>query len=372
MSNENQSLSSLLPWELSVIEHGWSDLLIQTAGVLPAGGDMGSQNADFEVEEIPAYMPSGHGEHLYLWIEKSGKSTQDALKLIQKIFEVQEIDIGYAGKKDAHAVTRQWISVQTPKDHEAAIAALSDVGWLKVLNVSRHTNKLRMGHLKGNRFSVNVYGVIADDASIASACDMVKERGFINYFGKQRFGFDGGNVREGIGVMRGARVRRQMKMMYISAVQSALFNLSAARRYEAIQLKVCAGDIMQKLHAGCFVCDDPTTDTQRVLQGEIAATLSLSGKKIMQATGYAQTLEQKSASDFFAFWNAQMPSDAGPLTLEDLNKFAVGDRRQFVIRPDFLNFERKTQNMINFNFALPSGAYATVLLRLLCGASFTR
>ena len=137
-------------WFDEVIRSGWSDDLPMSGSATGIGGDMGAKNTDFEVEEVPAYSPSGQGEHVYLWIEKNGKGTPEAIKEIIKAFGVKEIDIGYAGKKDAHAVTRQWVSIHTPSDDNAPIDQLNDLGWLRVLRTTRHANKLRLGHLKGN------------------------------------------------------------------------------------------------------------------------------------------------------------------------------------------------------------------------------
>lgn len=361
----------LREWERDVIERGWSDTIPLTA-LEGIGGDMGTRDEDFEVSELPAYEPCGHGEHLYLRIEKRGRTTMDVAKILEKSFGVQEIDVGCAGKKDAHAVTRQWFSVHTGSDGTEPLSRLSDHGWMRVLDVTRHTNKLRMGHLRGNAFRVRIYGSTASDDTLTRACGAMQATGFLNYFGKQRFGFDGGNVSEGIRVMNGARARHQMKKLYISAVQSAIFNLSAARRFETLGLGVVTGDIMQKLQAGCFVCDDPETDAERVLRGEIAATLSLPGKKIMRAQCGADWLETDAARDFFAFWNKRCSGLSEEMGEETLSRFANGDRRIFAVRPEHLNIERGDAASLEIRFELPPGAYATVLLRHLCGSSFTR
>ena len=122
----------------------------------PVGGRLGSEPEHFLVDEIPLYEPSGAGEHLYVKLQKRGLGTPDLARIVAKAARVRERDIGYAGLKDKHAVTSQWLSF--PKQ------ALPPEQWelpdsIRVLEVSLHTNKLRTGHLKGNRFSIRVRGV---------------------------------------------------------------------------------------------------------------------------------------------------------------------------------------------------------------------
>src|SRR5215475_12676268 len=106
----------------------------------------------FVVEEIPAYEPCGEGEHTFLWIEKRGLTTPDAIRRLATLLGVDARDVGYAGLKDRHALTRQWVSV--PRLDEAAEARASAIADpdLRVLRAARHGNKLRVGHLRGNKF----------------------------------------------------------------------------------------------------------------------------------------------------------------------------------------------------------------------------
>lgn len=359
-------------WEDDVIFRGYSlHLPMNDAGFVPIGGDMGSADTDFEVSEIPAYVPCGSGEHLYLWVEKKGKATQDLTRAVEKAFKVKEIDVGCAGKKDAHAVTRQYISVRLPKEDTEGLEQLRAHSWLNILEISRHTNKLRTGHLRGNRFKVNLYGVTSDDAQISHACAMLSAHGFINYFGKQRFGFEGDNVRQGLSILCGARARHQTKKFVISALQSALFNLMAGRRFLDKGFDVCDGDVMQKVHAGCFVCDDVATDALRAKSGEIVVTLPLPGKKTMHGHGYSMNQEQSACELFLQSWRAH-DEQYSELDLNTLAGHADGSRRPLWIYPEDVRFERLSADSISVAFSLPSGCYATVFLRHLCGSSFTR
>lgn len=359
-------------WESGIIQTGFSEgMFFPTTGFATIGGDMGSENTDFEVSEIPAYLPSGQGDHLYLWIEKNGKSTQNATKAIEEIFHVKEIDVGCAGKKDVHAITRQWISVQTQSDGAEEIKQINELGWMKVLQASRHTNKIRMGHLRGNRFQVRLYNVQANDEQILQAIKAISQTGFINYFGKQRFGFDGDNVFQGIRMLKGGKARHQMQKLYVSALQSAIFNLAASRRYEETGFGVLNGDVLQKLNAGCFVCDDPETDNQRVINGEIAVTIALPGKKVMKGKGRGEEIEQNAMKDLLTWW-ADKENSPEILNPALLGKLADGTRRTLSCHPDCVSFKRIGDTTVSLDFSLPSGSFATIFLRHLCGSSFTR
>lgn len=360
-------------WESDVIARGYSDSLPfawwTDKGI---GGDMGQANSDFEVQEIPAYLPCGSGEHLYLLIQKEGMTTLTLMRILQDLFDLQEIDIGYAGKKDANAVTRQWFSLHTMLDKTEAIAKLAEIQRLQILEVTRHTNKLRMGHLHGNHFKVNLYGVSASDAEITESCQKLSELGFINYFGKQRFGFDGDNIKQAFRVLEGGKAKHQMKKLYISALQSGVFNLYAGRRILDIGYETRLGDVLQKIGAGCFVSSNPDIDNQRAQAGEVVVTGILPGQKVMLGHGYSYELEKRCVQDFGLAWADDDKTPDGVASLSRVKKFADGTRRPLWVRPGRLAFERLSEDAIKLEFSLPPGAYATILLRHLCASSFTR
>ena len=151
------------------------------------------------VEEIAAYAPSGAGTHVYFTIEKRGLPTLAAIEHIARALGRQPRDIGYAGMKDAHGVTRQTLSLEHIEPARIETLALARI---KVLSVSRHTNKLKLGHLLGNRFEVKVRECPADCGPRAAAIlDVLARRGAPNYFGPQRFGARGDNALIGKAVL---------------------------------------------------------------------------------------------------------------------------------------------------------------------------
>jgi tRNA pseudouridine13 synthase len=165
-----------------------SETVYATPEIPPLAGRLKSRPEDFFVEEIPAYEPCGEGEHLYLFIEKRGKGTLDVVNSIAKHFDVRRSAVGYAGLKDKHAVTRQFLSVHLPGqdgDHHAPLT----VPGVEVLRSARHTNKLRRGHLRGNRFIIYIRNVDTSRVDdVQRVFEHLSGRGVPNRFGEQRFG----------------------------------------------------------------------------------------------------------------------------------------------------------------------------------------
>lgn len=172
-----------------------------TAEVPGTGGSIKGSNEDFEVEEIPAYELSGQGEHCFAWIEKRGITTLEALRRIGKALGVKERDLGYAGMKDSVGVTRQYVSI--PRVQPEQVLALAIPG-LRVVSALKHGNKLRLGHLKGNRFRIRVRGVLPEALGRAQdALAILERRGVPNRFGSQRYGLQGNSHRIGAALLRG-------------------------------------------------------------------------------------------------------------------------------------------------------------------------
>jgi len=165
-----------------------------TAELPGVGGTIKGCPEDFVVEEIPLYECSGEGTHIYALIEKRGLATLDALQKISKGLGIARRNIGYAGLKDARAITRQWISIEHIDPDRLKRLELAGI---KVRRIKRHANKIKMGHLAGNRFVIRIRNleVPAEQAEklAAEAMDVLSRRGVPNYFGPQRFGSRGDN-----------------------------------------------------------------------------------------------------------------------------------------------------------------------------------
>jgi tRNA pseudouridine13 synthase len=157
-----------------------------TAAVPPVRARFREAPEDFEVREVPLYEACGAGTHLYATIEKRGVSTAEAIRRIASRLGRRPDEFGYAGLKDARAIARQRISIEHAD--EAALAAAGD-GAVRILSVERHSNKLKVGHLRGNVFRIALRGAgDADENAARAAIEMLAKTGVPNYFGRQRFG----------------------------------------------------------------------------------------------------------------------------------------------------------------------------------------
>jgi len=163
-----------------------------TADLPGIGGSYKETPTDFEVEEIPLYPCCGNGEHLYLWIEKSGISTTELINRLARGLQLKDNDIGYAGLKDSRALTRQWLSIPAAKQPQLDHLKLNNA---RILDTQRHTNKLRLGHLAGNRFTICLRrvgaGVLPKTEVIL---DKLQRCGVPNRFGEQRYGILGNSA----------------------------------------------------------------------------------------------------------------------------------------------------------------------------------
>ena len=178
-----------------------SSLPTLTSSLAGVGGTVRYTPEDFLVEEIPLYEPCGEGQHVYVRFEKRGMATHRLLDNISRQLHVSPRTIGYAGMKDAHAVTRQTISIDgiDPSQVEKL-----NIPGATVLSVSRHRNKLKLGHLAGNRFKIRIRNVDREaQVAAQTILEILQQRGVPNYFGEQRFGIRNNTHRLGLALLKG-------------------------------------------------------------------------------------------------------------------------------------------------------------------------
>jgi tRNA pseudouridine13 synthase len=202
-------------------------------------GVIKSAPEDFYVEELMDLELSGSGEHLYLFIEKVGQNTEFVAKQLARLFKVRSMDVGFSGLKDRWAVTRQWFSIYV-RNQTFENLTLDEIEGVRLISSTRHSRKLRRGEHRGNAFRICVRGLSAEvieqaeglDA-IHQALDELKERGFPNYFGVQRFGRDAQNLERARQWFRGEiKASRSQRSFYLSAVRSYLFNTMLSEKVE--------------------------------------------------------------------------------------------------------------------------------------------
>lgn len=311
---------------------------------------------DFVVEELPAYEPEGEGGHTFLWVEKRLRNSEDVARELARASNVAPRDVGYAGRKDRFAVTRQYFSV--PGLDVAAALGLRLEG-VRVLRAVPHRHKLRTGHLAGNRFDLRVHGVAAELAARAVEASRGLEAGLPNRFGEQRFGRGGDNVERGRRLLRGERVKadRREARFLVSALQAAVFN--EVLRARPLRLdEVEAGDLARRTDSGgIFRVEDVAAENERARRFEISATGPIFGTRMERPGGDAEARERAAMAAF-----GLDPDDLrAPKGVR-----MRGARRPLRVRIRDLSLAQEP-DALRIRFELPAGSFATVLLEELLG-----
>jgi tRNA pseudouridine13 synthase len=324
------------------------------------------QPEDFQVEEIPTYLPDGTGQHLFLWIQKRNVSASDLISRLARHLKVAARDIGVAGQKDRRAVTRQFVSV--PRSCAENICSLINAE-IRILSISAHGNKLRTGHLSGNQFTIVLRG--KDGATFnAKEANAVSERlqlletnGFPNYFGPQRFGHGGSSISDGIELLTSGKPprswkrqqRRFLSKLSASAVQSAIFNLCLAQRVrQKTCVSVSCGDVACR-RGGIkpFVYGPESGDdaTDLIPMGPMP------GGKMVKTFGDAHSTEQQIMARL----------DLSDENFSQNTRLTPGTRRKYVEFPRNVSAEVQSDGSLQLKFELTAGTFATTLLSEICG-----
>jgi tRNA pseudouridine13 synthase len=268
--------------------------------------------------------------------------------------------IGYAGLKDARAVALQWFSVQ---DYRGSLESLPSIEGITFRRVTRHKNKLKLGHLRGNRFRVRIREVaVGARAGAEAILAVMTQRGMPNWFGEQRFGSRGDTHRLGRALLTGelgeysailAGADRVKRRLFLSATQAELFNSILRRRLEHYDT-VEAGDIAWLHRNGaCFEVREVEVDRARAANFEISATGPLFGAKCMRPSGEPLAIEESELT-------------AAGLTHEQFagRRELDGARRPLRVPVvAAITASAESERTLDLAIELPPGAYATTLLR---------
>lgn len=323
-----------------------------TADLPGTGGTIKAEPDHFVVEEVPLYPPAGHGEHLFVALTRSGRTTREVVNDLAAYLRVRPEDIGYAGLKDRQARVTQVFSLPRvrPEQAEAAARALDlEFHW-----AAFHPTKLRPGHLLGNRFTVTVLAPEAPERA-APILEALQQRGLPNFFGVQRFGREGDNAERGLAILTGRRRppgEKWLTRLLISAYQAQLFNEYLTLRLQrGLFDRLLPGDLAKKTDTGgMFLVTNVETEQPRFARGEITFTGPIFGYDMWAPTDAAAALEAEIAA-------------ASPVRPDDWRRWrAAGNRRpgKLFLHPIELTHH---PDRLTLRFFLPKGAYATVLLR---------
>jgi tRNA pseudouridine13 synthase len=336
------------------LKKAMTDLPYITGDLPGIGGTLKASPEHFQVEELLPYSPCGEGEHLFILLRRKGWNTPDVGRALGTRFGLKASDIGWGGRKDKNAVTTQTFSLRLPmdmplRDIESVLAGVP----FDILEMKRHRNKLKIGHVAANRFRI-IISQTNDDA-IAGARSIAKklhDTGLPNFYGEQRFGIGLGNIDQAAAIVQRGKANGKKEAFWVSVLQSALFNVWLKERIarEAFNT-LLAGDLVKKTDTGgMFVVEDLTETVQRFKDRKIVYTGPIYGHKMRPAGGRAGKYEQALLQRF----------DLTAALFKPLR--APGSRRVGLVYLDDLTIDTVAQGL-ELTFTLPSGAYATNLLR---------
>lgn len=324
-----------------------------TGHLAGTGGVVKRAPRDFVVEEIPLYAPSGEGAHVYVRHRRTGLATREVVVALARLFGVEARDVGYAGQKDKWAVATQTFSLPLARvePDEVARRIEGEIGG-DVLEARRHVNKLRRGHLIGNRFTIRLVDVHPEAGERARAIAAeIARRGLPNAYGPQRYGEDGRNAERGRALLDKPK-RGWLAELHLCAWQASLFDRWLAERLElGLFERVVAGDVAKKTTNGAlFDVVDADVENERFARGEITHTGPMFGASMRTTSGAVAERE------------AALLATTG-VTAEQLARARLeGTRRAGRVRVDELAIAQDGADVV-LSFALPKGSYATTLLR---------
>ncbi|ATH07444.1 hypothetical protein BIY24_05655 [Halobacteriovorax marinus] len=326
---------------------------------LKIGGEIKESAEDFIVEEIPLYLPSGEGQHIYLLIRKRELTTADIERELTSIFNISDKDIGYAGLKDKKAITTQWFSLSLGANYpidEIKNLIEERIEGVEVLELGRHSNKLKIGHLKGNKFTLKISNTISSPLSISNKIiQELKQQGIPNFYGSQRFGSKGDNALIGKEVLLGKKKvkKRWLGKMYLSAYQSKLFNEWLSHRVQAGDFStILEGDLLQNIEGGrTFQINDFNQSVEEFNNFIISYTGPIFGNKALSPSGTPQEIEEEILK-------------REEVSLEDFKKSRLQGTRRIARLPlHDLEIIDSSEDSIQLSFSLPAGSYATIVAR---------
>lgn len=318
---------------------------------------------DFQVEELLGFEPEGQGEHLYLWVEKKGSNTAYVAQELAKSAGIHPAAVAFSGLKDRHAVTRQWFSLHLPGQADPAMASLNSANW-QVLKRARHPRKLKRGTHRNNRFTLKIRLDNADPTTgswLEERWQQIVKQGVPNYFGPQRFGREGQNIPKALNWLMAnppqKPPKRQEKSLYLSALRSALFNAWLAETLkQGYWQKPLAGSCFNLAGTRSYFADPTASNlSERLAKGDIHLAGPLVGKGELQTTHLALKAEAAFREINLTYWQAL---EKQGLRLE------YRPLRMLPQAPEF-NWQAP---WLTLSFTLPSGCFATSLLRELLNA----
>ncbi|WP_072679734.1 tRNA pseudouridine(13) synthase TruD [Arcobacter sp. LA11] len=301
---------------------------------------------DFIVEELPIKF-AGRGNFIIAKIKKKQLGTWDLIESLGRGLRIYENELGYAGLKDKNATTTQYISI--PKKYSKDLKNFRH-NKIEILETTLHGSKLNIGDLEGNKFEINLHDVkIEDVGKIEKLLKQISKVGMPNYFGFQRFGFEGEENLEKARkyIYEDLIIKdRKISKMLVSAYQSDFFNKWLVERLKNSTdfFKPLSGDVFREYSKDKFFT--PKNLNENILKDfedkKIVPTGLLPGRQAFRSMHEARTIEQK---------------------YDDAYIQEKGYRRDAIVYPKDIsvNYNKQTSKC-KVKFSLPKGSYATVLI----------
>ncbi|WP_036112022.1 MULTISPECIES: tRNA pseudouridine(13) synthase TruD [Luteibacter] len=322
-------------------------------GEPPLRGRLRSAPEDFFVEEILGYEADGAGEHAFLVVEKRGQNTEWVARELAKFAGIQAMNVGYAGMKDRHAVTRQVFTAHLPGKADPDWSAFPHED-VTIVSAARHSRKIKRGALRGNRFVLVLREIEGDRAAADARLTEIAARGVPNYFGEQRFGLGGNNVEQAKAMFGGRRVDRDKRSILLSAARSHIYNGVLAERVRKGQWDTpMDGEIWSLDGSRSWFGPEPFNETlaERLGRFDIHPSGPLWGDGEPPTTEAVGELERSVAArdDVLVRGLAGARLDQ--------------ERRALRLMPRDLTWRWLDDGALEVSFGLPAGAYATTVLR---------
>lgn len=331
------------------------DALTYLHGKPQSTGQLKANPEDFLVVEDLGFEPDGEGEHILVRILKNGCNTRFVAEALAKFLKIHAREVSFAGQKDKHAVTEQWLCARVPGKEMPDLSQFQLEG-CQVLEYARHKRKLRLGALKGNQFTLILREVKGRD-DVEARLQAIVDGGVPNYFGAQRFGIGGSNLH---GALRwaesGAPVRdRNKRSFWLSAARSALFNQIVSERLKKTDFnQVVDGDALQLSGRGSwFVASD---EELALLQARVDA------RELMITAALPGTGDWGTQRDALVFEQTVLAEETALQSLLQREKVEAA-RRAMLLYPQQLSWNWWDDVTVELRFWLPAGSFATSVVR---------
>jgi len=309
----------------------------------------------FKVNEQLSFNPSTEGEHVFLYIQKTGLNTEEVAKKLAMHAKVPRRAVSYAGMKDRHAVTKQWFSVHLP-GKEGPDWHLLEEETLRIEKITRHSKKLKRGSIKFNEFDIIITRLEGDSAQFLNRAEQIKETGVPNYFMEQRFGYRCQNIERIYRIFsRNEAIKnKKMKNLLLSSARSYLFNKVLNKRVADKNWdKALTGDVFMLNGTRQYFKEESVSDliNKRLLEQDIHPTGPLFGVSNHVSTKAVYELESQIFKEEKVFCDGLLKAEV------------ESARRLLRVVPEAFEFGFLSEDTLRLKFKLPSGSYATALIR---------